>query len=93
MKNWIVHWDAGLAGTDCYESCIAETKEEAEAMFEDDMYNWFDSFDQTQGYEEGSEEQREDEEERKSELSAYAEEYDPELHDGFRMTGQKWAWE
>ena len=94
MKKWIVYWDAGMPGTDCYESCLAETQDEAEKMFHDAVYDWFDSFDQSQGYDEDdSDEQEADEAQRRSEVSAYAEEYNPDEHEGYRCGNSKWAWE
>jgi len=96
MKKWIVHFDAGMAGTDQYESCEAETAEEAELMFNEEMHQWFDAFDQLDGLDasdEGYDDAVQEMEERRSEISCSAEEYDPKEHEGHRINNSKWAWE
>lgn len=87
MKKWIVHYDAGTAGTDAYESVIAETQKQAEDYYYENAMNWFDQFDRPE------DETDEEEDEARSEISCYVEEYNSEYHDGLLSGGQKeWDW-
>lgn len=86
MKKYIVQYcHAQVVGTDMAESCLAENEQKAAEMFYDTARNWADDFSDP----------IEDDEQFDEECNweCWAEEYDPEKHDGLRCTGTKWAWE
>jgi hypothetical protein len=98
MKKWIVMYDAGMPGTECYKSCEAKTQVEAEEMFYDSVYAWFDLFNPCHDLEDMDEfdenyEEACDEADRRTEVFAYAVEYNPNEHDAYRCGKSKWAWE
>lgn len=86
MKKFIVQYcHAQMAGTDSVESCMAENAEEAAEMFYDTASNWAEGF----SYDDAEESQFDEE----CNWECWAEEYDPEKHDGLRFGNSKWAWE
>lgn len=94
MKKWVVQWDAGMVGTDCVQSYYGpESREEVEKMFYEDVMDWFESFSHNDLTQDDGEVDEDEYEDRRSELSAWAEEYDPEQHDGLRCADTVWAWE
>lgn len=94
MIKWVVQWDAGMVGTDYVTSYYGtEPQDAVEMMFETDVMDWFDSFDHRDLEDDDGEVNEEWMEDRRSELSAYAEVYDPDKHDGLLHHEEKWAWE
>jgi len=94
MTKWVVQWDAGLVGTDTKASYYGtESQEEVEAMFHPDVIEWFDSYSHDDLQDDDGEVDEMAMEDRRSELSAYAEVYEPEKHDGLLCSDEKWTWD
>ncbi len=76
MRKYIVQWNAGMCGTDEADCCMAEDGDAAVEMFVDTAWEHYYSFkemDEDEGFDD--------------ELDIWAEEYDPEKHDGLCVNG------
>ena len=94
MIKWVVQYDAGMPGTDNTTSYHGtESKDEVEDMFQAEALDWFDSFGHGDLQDDDGEVNEEWLDDRRSEISPYAEVYDPDVHDGLLHQAEKWAWE
>lgn len=62
-------------------------------MFQHEALDWFDSFGHDDLQDDDGEVNEECLDDRRSEISPYAEVYDPDKHDGLLHHEEKWAWE
>ena len=94
MKKWVVQYDAGMNGTDHTTSYYGvESQGEVEQMFQTEALDWFESFGHEDLQNDDGEIDEDAEEDRRSEISPWAELYDPDKHDGMLHHEEKWAWE
>lgn len=71
MKTYVVHYSAGVCGTDRNEKVEADSEEDAVEQIEDTAWDWREQF-----------ADEEEDLEIEPELDIYAELYDPAKHDG-----------
>jgi hypothetical protein len=94
MKKWVVQYDAIMVGTDNTTSFYGtETQDQVENMFQQEALDWFDSFGHEDLMDDDGEINEDWLEDRRTEVSPYAELYDPDKHDGLLHAKEKWAWE
>ena len=74
-KIYCVQYDAGMCGTDCAVLVVAESAEEAAESCLDEAINWFWQF-------QNQPEDEDEEAEMQSDVSPWAEEYNPDKHRG-----------